>query len=861
MSKDPFPIVSPRAAGLHQKLLDYADDHGRQVDELRDVLWLTMSHSYLLAMGPVVRQLLKSFETMPANWQPTASRLGIDSWPTHLKWLDDSENALKWRTAEQYIEEKNRAANTVLSRHGFKTNPMYAAFAKMGVHISLHRDGELAIDDRLRHLFRHVLFAQVMLLRRSTNRYEFETTSPKTFEESLVRQIYNACLTLRDCLSGSNTIKRVPSDLPPLAFAQWAEPKLGKEYLHDHFLYPILRFLVNAWSPSRTPVSGRSGGGHRGRGHNNWMRNVVDIGAGAQRTSVNSTDGDDTRYDWGTIDLVELRSESGISPLEAEDLDVEPSDFEAADAVVLSDFKCDETRRDVGALARAARAKGRHVLLSNQLFPWEYTGLTIGEVAEFLSTASRELRALRDQERWTPEQWIQAEAMTAALIVFWLGAEIERVTEMHWLPDESLLHGEKQDKYDLAYVGDAEQGRGQWYMCAVSPLYQTTPEVNPEQLRPAAAYLRLPDLPNLGYFIASLKSHPRPPRPGSYPDRLLITDVTTLQRAVKTWLKERFPGDRITLAKLTGYLPRELSAATGDATQATMITGNVHRLARVRLFYTSTRTERLANIYRSVIESLLDRAYGAIGRDNVFPPSRLRLRPQGGVVGGRNCPTSEAVQSMFARLHRDITEASTYVDRTGFVRYHNLLTLWTLQGFAYATSCRAIVTPLLPLDEIDERTGLAPLSDKDDEFSHKTRLVWIPEPIRRQLRAYQRHLQMVEPQMRGWRAKRPYPIAYFLDPDGAFEEARPKVVERELRAYLLVKPNTHRRFLRTELVERGCAPEAVDAFMGHWQVGEEPFGRFSSFTYEGYIAELKQYLLPLLAELGITRLISSRLAC
>jgi len=101
---------------------------------------------------------------------------------------------------------------------------------------------------------------------------------------------------------------------------------------------------------------------------------------------------------------------------------------------------------------------------------------------------------------------------------------------------------------------------------------------------------------------------------------------------------------------------------------------------------------------------------------------------------------------------------------------------------------------------------------------------------------------------------------FFLDNEFRPELVRPKSIEPLLSSYLNVRANTHRRFLRTELVERDCPPEIVDAFMGHWQQGEEPFGKYSSFSFSEYVSVLKHHLGPLLTEIGLGRSIQSRLA-
>lgn len=857
MAEDPYPLITPRGGGFHKKLLDFADDNGKDVDAIRDILWLSMAHSYLLSMELVVEQTHAILKSLPSSWDSAVKRYGLDQWGDHLEWLETSRPALKHLIGSQYCEIENAYQNTSVFRHGVEDYPVYATLAKHGV-----EGRKKDFDQTAAYLCAHVLFAQVMLLRRHTSRYDYETRHPAEFAKDFHRTLYHACQRIRYYLEKyPKTIIDAPAELPPAEFALWCNEAIESgKYDRNFYYYPILYFLKKAWGHSRSGQRGGGVGGKRGRSSNRWRKGVVQLDASTTRESLSPGDSDDPAYDWGLADRVEIRAESAISEIEAEDLDLDPDDVEASESVLLSDFECAETRSDIGTLARVAKAKSRHVLLANQIFPWEYSGLTIQEVSDFLSTASRDLRALKDNPEWSAEDWKQAEAITAATVMFWLGAEVDRLAEIYWLRSEEVLHSDSSDKYDLTYVGDAARGEGEWCLRAVTPEYRTTPEIQEDQIRAPARYLWLPDLPNLGYFIAIFDARRKPPRKGKYSDHLFISDAADLSVSIKRWLQDRFPNQRITVAKLTNYMPRLLSARTGDPTLATLITGNIHRLARVRLFYTATQSKTLVQAYRKVVTDLLLNVYGSLNRPNIYPPERLSPPFRTGVIGGRNCPTYEAVQSMVRRLQADLATAGRYVDQSGFIRFHNLLTLWTLQCFAYATSCRAIVTPLLPLTDVDPTRGLAPLSDKDDEFAHKTRLIWIPDAIQRQMFAYERHLQMVAPQIRGWRNGRIYPYAYFLDADGAFEEARPKVIERNLEPYLKVKPNTHRRFLRTELIERGCSPEVVDAFMGHWQVGEEPFGKFSSFSYEGYVAELRSYLVPLLKDLGFLQLTSSRLA-
>ena len=53
------------------------------------------------------------------------------------------------------------------------------------------------------------------------------------------------------------------------------------------------------------------------------------------------------------------------------------------------------------------------------------------------------------------------------------------------------------------------------------------------------------------------------------------------------------------------------------------------------------------------------------------------------------------------------------------------------------------------------------------------------------------------------------------------------------------------------MLETGCPPEVVDAWMGHWYRGEEPWRTFSSFAFADFRMALEEYLQPLiLKQLG-----------
>jgi hypothetical protein len=62
--------------------------------------------------------------------------------------------------------------------------------------------------------------------------------------------------------------------------------------------------------------------------------------------------------------------------------------------------------------------------------------------------------------------------------------------------------------------------------------------------------------------------------------------------------------------------------------------------------------------------------------------------------------------------------------------------------------------------------------------------------------------------------------------------------------------NANRHYLRTRLLKRGCPRDVIAAFMGHWEYGTEPWGRFSSLSPHTYRENLERYLLPVLKKDG-----------
>lgn len=92
------------------------------------------------------------------------------------------------------------------------------------------------------------------------------------------------------------------------------------------------------------------------------------------------------------------------------------------------------------------------------------------------------------------------------------------------------------------------------------------------------------------------------------------------------------------------------------------------------------------------------------------------------------------------------------------------------------------------------------------------------------------------------------------------DEITPSRIYRQMKlvpGYTTHRINGYRKFLRTELTERGCPAEPLAAFMGHWLRGEEPLDAYSSFCPATYARTIDEWITPLLKELGWSALASS----
>jgi hypothetical protein len=194
---------------------------------------------------------------------------------------------------------------------------------------------------------------------------------------------------------------------------------------------------------------------------------------------------------------------------------------------------------------------------------------------------------------------------------------------------------------------------------------------------------------------------------------------------------------------------------------------------------------------------------------------------------------------------------------------HNDLAVYTVMMIGFATGYRAVRDPLLQEAEIDRSTGFGIVSDKDSDDFYNARIVWLPEICLRQLDLYRQHVKRLQEwlfesnqelffksrrqSVTGRHGDREYPGLFLMQKDSNDLSLNPKHLQDLLEKINYLLPmNANRHYLRSKLVASRCPVEVIDAFLGHWERGREPWGRYSGLPPHVYREELARHLLPLL---------------
>ena len=591
------------------------------------------------------------------------------------------------------------------------------------------------------------------------------------------------------------------------------------------YFRPLLRLVT------KREKNGSAGGGGKGRGRwnsNYWSGGFVKGRDGQFQERFEEGDGD------ADILIINTPDSTGDEEQEA---GLVPEENALEDELILVTDETPKARRIV------AKHQVKHLEMANQHLPFDWSRNTTAELSEALQLFGQLIRQSTDD--------LVMETVCIAVIMLATGETLERVVTLF----RFYYLGDRVSRKSIAYCWNPDNRAGGWKIYPILPRQQT--RLTPTQRAFCDQHVRdrgieLPDTLRIGLFIH--KAFSKETLQSKAGKKLFTRKVSTYRTTLNQILSFLPEGNRINEHRIRSHLFNTIvSQISGDVAEATLMTGRYHPMAKTRLHYSAYPVHHLQDLYISALETMVNDVYRE-GYDQ--PDQRLSRteQDQSEVIGSDYSPRKTAIQQAVSSLSTSLKKRPGKDSQAEISHFHNRYTLYTVLMAGFCTGYRAVKDPFPAIPDIDRETGLCVISDKDGPDFYNSRLVWLPSMLISQLDHYDEHRNVVISMlvMNNDNIERlsTLPDLFFLDDKLHVLPVRPSTLKPLLEDLLPLPINTNRRYLRTHLRLRGCPTEIVDAFMGHWARGEEPWGRYSSLSYGQITTELKRHLEPLITELG-----------
>lgn len=312
-------------------------------------------------------------------------------------------------------------------------------------------------------------------------------------------------------------------------------------------------------------------------------------------------------------------------------------------------------------------------------------------------------------------------------------------------------------------------------------------------------------------------------------------------------------GARLSLGRLSSYLLfRVAETEHTDLPGAMLYFGRNDKFARTRIHYTLADSRQLTAAYQNCTNTLLE-GVGCTGRFGSEVPASSYC-----YLGTPLCPEKATVRRQASVLRAKLdTKSLSMVDR------HNYFTLYTSMLISYGTGFRAINDPSFREIEIDPRWGIGIIADKGTA-AYRSRYVYLAPVVLEQIRHYREHIQslyahlgIINPTLFDLvktNDSEGLPLNLFwlsgdIEPLELLTPGTTKIILADEFNYK-IPLNAGRHYLKYHLIKAGCSPELVEAQLGHWEAGQEPWGPFSNLDPLDFIRQLACYIPDLMESSG-----------
>lgn len=148
--------------------------------------------------------------------------------------------------------------------------------------------------------------------------------------------------------------------------------------------------------------------------------------------------------------------------------------------------------------------------------------------------------------------------------------------------------------------------------------------------------------------------------------------------------------------------------------------------------------------------------------------------------------------------------------------------------------------------------------------NYRTRYVYLAPVVLEQIRFYRKHMQtlynhlgVINPSLFDLVKTNDcagLPLNLFLlagdfEPLELLSPRKAKKILKDEFKYTIAL-NAGRHYLKYQLIKAGCSPELVEAQLGHWEAGQEPWGPYSNLDPLDFVQQLAVYIPSILMDSG-----------
>ncbi|MCB1954119.1 MAG: hypothetical protein KDG55_00500 [Rhodocyclaceae bacterium] len=874
----------PASAPAHLALLAAASRHGLDADALRRLLWLVNAHPRLIAHAQTFRNIGSLLAQ--ATFEPTALhwagqwRADTAAWSDLCDWMDRDRTRLSHMARlDEFDRQPRRPDDHPHLHQGVTRHGIVAALWN-----TPQPNAEGQTSSRYLELQGHLLAACIESRYRLSTQAFYEeydgerelpiapirssAVSPAVREFSLASYapIVGAFPIAPDTPTFATSLATFEPPLGALTARSPEHAQRVRVYVSAIRLY-FQRFaqVLRGWTPPQARRRGWGGSGRKAR-HPGYVAYLPDSGVFEEAREV-SGDPDIHRPagqriyvgGGGSSSAEDDLERSGVAPQE----DLRP---------ILELFTVEELRGRFLQLQRQRQALEARA----QTLTFDYARLTPSELRAVWLTCCRSIDAYLQSPAPTPSDLRRAEAGLALQLSLTFGQPLEtiRTLELDWLTPDSTISREPVDSIETAKptpaliiesptVGAFDGARVIGLrLPVIMPDYRSElPDELDDINRESADEFVLPERLGIGDKVLKFLRRRTGPPGNSWRFHPQILGSASA-------LLGNLGSARLTHEKIARCLGAIITESSGDQTLAWITTAAQRMRNEPRMHYTRHRLDRVLDAHF--------KATLRLARLLELPPPR---RPLGAAddperhtwVGARFVMQRDAARELITSLVKGLS--TRRMDREDLVRcvqYHNRFVLYTVLYQSLATSARATRSPdrlfrhWYETRAVDGDGIIAPLSDKDDASQSRARLALLPSGLARQFENLDAHVEYLRAS-----TKFGAPIRHSSGGAGAFTLLRSAFESQELTPEWItaalnewfgypIPANWHRAFLRTELLARRCPVEAIDAFMGHSNLGESPFSPYSTFDYRRYRRIILERLADIHEDLGLVP-VASRL--